>query len=180
MGAFLPSPVPGLPPMHIYTFTRTVTNDLLAISECLKLSRFIPSASPVPRSHSDNQPRTMTDRQGAWRKQGQRKALPPRATNSTLPVYNLGGPCVRGVKGRKDAGTKKPSAPSPQMLVTACAKQLESLNEIALEQIENGSPNGLAVEYRQLPEVRGVMLWVLLRSIGAQVFMRAAVCMSPP
>ena len=85
--------------------------------------------------------------QGAWRKHGQ------KPNNVTTPVYNLGGPCVRGVKPRKTAGSK-PKPPSPQTLVTACAKQLESLNEVALKQIEDGSPNGLAVEYRQLPEVR--------------------------
>eukprot|EP00752_Nemacystus_decipiens_P003907 g3584.t1 len=82
---------------------------------------------------------------GAWRKQGQKQS------NVTTPVYNLGGPCVRGVKPKKTAGKSK--APSPEALVTACAKQLESLNEVALKQIEDGSPNGLAVEYRQLPEV---------------------------
>lgn len=37
--------------------------------------------------------------------------------------------------------------------MTACARQLESLNEVVLTQIAEGSPNGLAVEYRQLPEV---------------------------
>lgn len=88
----------------------------------------------------------LSKRQGAWRKQ---VASPAR--NVTSPAaYNLGGPCVRGAKGK---GSKK--APSPDSLVTTCAKHLETLNEIALTQILEGSPNGLAVEYRQLPEVRG-------------------------
>eukprot|EP00903_Cladosiphon_okamuranus_P005729 g5686.t1 len=85
---------------------------------------------------------------GAWRKQQAN-----RPNNSTMPLqYNLGGPCVRGVKGKKTPGSK-PKPPSRETLATACAKQLESLNEVALKQIEGGSPNGLAVEYRQLPEV---------------------------
>lgn len=69
-----------------------------------------------------------------------------------MPLYNMGGPCVRGIKGKKVAGSK-PKPPSPEVLVKACAQQLETLNEVALKQIEDGSPNGLAVEYRQLPEV---------------------------
>ena len=48
-------------------------------------------------------------------------------------------------------GKQRP--PSPQVMVDTCAKQLETLNEVALHQIESGSPNGLVVEYRQLPEV---------------------------
>ncbi|CAM9123949.1 unnamed protein product [Ectocarpus sp. 12 AP-2014] len=81
---------------------------------------------------------------GAWRKQ-----VASQERNMTSPaVYNLGGPCVRGAKG---GGSRK--SPSPESLVTTCAKHLETLNEIALTQIEEGSPNGLAVEYRQLPEV---------------------------
>lgn len=47
----------------------------------------------------------------------------------------------------------KQRQPSPQLMVDTCAKQLETLNEVALNQIESGSPNGLVVEYRQLPEV---------------------------
>lgn len=69
-----------------------------------------------------------------------------------MPAYNLGGPCVRAVKGTKIPGGKS-KPPTPDRLVNACAKQLESLNEVALKQIQGGSPNGLAVEYRQLPEV---------------------------
>ncbi|CAM9212422.1 unnamed protein product, partial [Hapterophycus canaliculatus] len=84
---------------------------------------------------------------GAWRKQGQ-----SAAKNVTQAAYNLGGPCVRGIKGQRSPG-RKPAPPSGEVLATACAKQLESLNEIALKQIEDGSTNGLVVEYRQLPEV---------------------------
>lgn len=94
-------------------------------------------------------------RQGAWRKQGQR----PATNNVTQPAYNLGGPCVRGIKGQKSPG-KKPMPPSGEVLATACAKQLESLNEIALKQIEGGSTNGLVVEYRQLPEVSMIDGWM--------------------
>lgn len=100
-------------------------------------------------------------RQGAWRKQ---VASPKR--NVTSPaVYNFGGPCVRGAKG---GGSRK--APSPESLVTTCARHLETLNEIALTQIVEGSPNGLAVEYRQLPEVRRV--WQLWRKLGKVVLWR--------
>lgn len=74
-----------------------------------------------------------------------------QGTNSTTPVYNLGGPCVRGVKGERVGGRARP--PSPALLATSCATQLETLNEVVLKQFDEGTPNGLAVEYRQLPEV---------------------------
>lgn len=51
-------------------------------------------------------------------------------------------------------GSKARKPPRPEELVYGCAKQLESLNQVALDQIRGGSPNGLVVEYRQLPEVR--------------------------
>lgn len=82
-----------------------------------------------------------------------------------MPAYNLGGPCVRAVKGTKVPGGKS-KPPTPDRLVNACAKQLESLNEVALKQIQGGSPNGLAVEYRQLPEVIFVHFFFLSYDSG--------------
>ena len=65
----------------------------------------------------------------------------------------MGGPCVRGLKGRAKMPGGKQRPPSPQVMVDTCARQLETLNEVALQQIDGGSLNGVAVEYRQLPEV---------------------------
>lgn len=64
----------------------------------------------------------------------------------------MGGPCVRAIAKHKRGASKSRRA-SPKALVNECSKQLESLNEIALNQIKDGSPNGIVVEYRQLPEV---------------------------
>lgn len=85
--------------------------------------------------------------QGAWR-----KTTPTKGKNETTPpngVYNMGGPCVRTLVRRQED-----RIPPAEEMATECAKQLESLNQMALDQIRDGSPNGLVVEYRQLPEVR--------------------------
>lgn len=65
-------------------------------------------------------------------------------------------------------GKQRP--PSPQVLVDGCAKQLETLNEVALQQIESGSPNGVVVEYRQLPEViHGAVAFLMFSTIKGAV-----------
>lgn len=58
---------------------------------------------------------------------------------------------MRAIAKHKRGVDKK--EPHSELLVSECARQLETLNEAALHQIRNGSPNGLVVDYRQLPEV---------------------------
>lgn len=100
----------------------------------------------------------LTVTQGAWRKVASKR----EGNETTIPAdgkYNLGGPCVRGVTKPGSGRIRK--VPQPEELVNGCAKQLESLNQVALDQIRDGSPNGLVVEYRQLPEVRVLNLLYL-------------------
>lgn len=61
---------------------------------------------------------------------------------------------MRGFKAAPRVRDGRPVLPTSEQLANACAKQLESLNEVVITQIQEGSPNGLVVEYRQLPEVR--------------------------
>lgn len=89
--------------------------------------------------------------QGAWRKAAPVSQQGGNQTVEAEAVYNMGGPCVRAISRHKRSS--KGRRPAPAVVVNECAKELESLNQVALDQIEAGSGNGLVVEYRQLPEV---------------------------
>ncbi|CAM9374267.1 unnamed protein product [Choristocarpus tenellus] len=99
---------------------------------------------------------------GAWRRQIEPKRTivrggPIRAQqNQKLEDmgYNMAGPCLRGLKDRGPIGNRSQTkeVSSPREVAHYCAKHLQSLNVLALHQIQGGSPNGLVVEYSQLPE----------------------------